>query len=221
VGGVVSLGLHAHRGVARLALRASGVAAAAVSATLAILWAMGSLGELTTHMQSLLLTLAGQGEEASITTRFFETGDVLRTIRAHPILGAGPLGQYVASSAYAPALDRTYVHDQYLWLLLHYGAIGLATFLVFWGEAIRTLLRGYRRVEPGDTSGLIRLSLAAALVGLAFGLFGDSFVTAHHRWPLLLGFLLGAALAPGTGQPRGLSNASAQADDPSVRAAGA
>ncbi|PYO44581.1 MAG: hypothetical protein DMD33_02645 [Gemmatimonadetes bacterium] len=194
VGVAVSIGLHAHRGLGRLVLRTLGVLGVAAGATLAILAALGSLGHLVTHVQSLVLTLSGRGQEESITLRFFETADVIRTIRHHPILGAGPLGQYVPSSSYGPALDRAYVHDQYLWLLLHYGAIGLVTFLMFWWETIRSLLRGYRQVMPTDTAGLTRLALGAALIGLAFGIFGDSFITAHHRWPLLLGFLLGATL---------------------------
>src|SRR5207247_5995012 len=112
VGAAASLALHAHRGLARVLLRAGVVAVVGLCASLAILWAMGVLGQLTTHMQSLVMTLAGRGEEASISSRLFETADVVRAIRVHPFIGAGPAGQYVASGGYAHVLARTHAHHQ-------------------------------------------------------------------------------------------------------------
>jgi len=192
---VVSVYLHAHRGTRRLILHVAAGSIIAVTGLGGALAATGYLKPVIIHATSLVSTISGAGAEQSITTRIAETADVLRAIRRRPIIGNGPAYAYAASGSYALALDRTYVHNNYLWLLMHYGVLGLVTFAGLGIATLTALGREYRAVAPTDGPGLARLVLLAGLLGLLPALAGDSFITAHARWPILLGFLVGAALA--------------------------
>jgi hypothetical protein len=197
VGIAFSLLIAARSNLRRTLTVMAGVGAILGLTTLGILARTGTLGTLASHAASLVNTLQGHGTETSIADRLYEEVDAFRTARKTPILGGGPAARYEPSFGYMPSLDTSYVHNNYLWLFLHYGLVGLFAYLFFLWQLLRALARAGPGEHHQSLGQAVRLGVLASLVGLLPALAADSYLTAPHRWPLIVGFLVGAALGLG------------------------
>jgi hypothetical protein len=197
VGIVFSLFIAARSNLRRTLMVTAGVGGILAVTTLAILARTGTLGTLGLHAASLVTTLQGRGTETSIRDRLYEEVDAFRSARKAPILGGGPAARYEPSFGYMPFLDTAYVHNNYLWLFLHYGLVGLFGYLFFLWQLLRALARAGPSEHHQSLGQAVSLGVLASLVGLLPALAGDSYLTATHRWPLIVGFLVGAALGLG------------------------
>jgi O-antigen ligase len=123
------------------------------------------------HRVRSIFTPAETLESFSLEWRIFETGEALRSVGEHPILGVG-LGNVYREPAllHGEAADGyyrliRYVHNSYLYLAVKLGLLGLFACLWFVLAFLIGGLRAYLRM-PGGPYKQATLAILAGLIGI-------------------------------------------------------
>jgi hypothetical protein len=167
------LGLSAAALVAKRRHRAV-VFAATVAAALsaAVLVAQGSAfasNPVVSRFASI--TNYSQLQTQTLDDRFYENRIAMQRIRAHPIGGLGwgpPYGAELLSSdaGFLVTQPRTFMHEQYLWIWMRAGIVGLIALLAMLAVGITTGVR-WSRARAGEEDGWLGAGVIVALVALA------------------------------------------------------
>lgn len=135
--------------------------------------------------------LSGGSTEGNIRSRQIETSAVWRTITGEPIIGIGLTAPYLSNVQFQYQ-DATYLHNNYLWVWLKFGLLGLVALLwVIWATARWGLATGGSLVSSGHLDDRqAALVATAAMLGFFVAIATASFLTASIRPPVLAGVLL-------------------------------
>lgn len=131
-----------------------------------------------------------QGEDLATQMRFGEYKDALILISRYPWFGVGFSG--------APQIDVYLgVSNMYLLIAEEMGFVGLGTFLVAMGLALREVFRGLRRVAGDARLESVLLGFVAALVAvLVTGIFDHYFLNINFQHAVaLLWMVVGLGVA--------------------------
>jgi hypothetical protein len=107
----------------------------------------------------------------TLNDRYYENGIAMQRIRAHPIggLGWGPTYGAVlesSDSGFLVTQPRTFMHEQYLWIWMRAGIIGLVALLAMLALGIVTGVR-WCRARADEADGWLGAGVVVALVALA------------------------------------------------------
>ena len=142
--------------------------------------------------------ISGKVTEQGLRSRQLETAAVWRNIRANPVTGIGLAKPYLSNVQFR-FQEPTYLHNNYLWIWLKFGLLGvLAMGFLIW-RMLRTTARGVRPLRRTSQLDDAQATLAAAGVALGFlvAIVTASFLTASVRFPTLVGAVLAVlATAP-------------------------
>lgn len=134
-----------------------------------------------------LLEIMNPSEAGSLVSRFFFWDFIVKNIILNPIgYGAGTAG--TAAIGHSPILD-VITDNQYLWITLQYGIIGLILYLLIIFKIFKTLLFAYNRTKITENKNLVLSMLGCSIVYFSYGLVADNI---EHRLPTYFyWFLLG------------------------------
>lgn len=133
--------------------------------------------------------------------------DAVEIWSRHPLLGVGPGNSWPYMHRYS-TLDTP--HNQYVNVLLEFGAVGLACFVWFLAAALKTGRDALRRARDGPARNLVIGWLALFIGMIASGLTGDYifhsvrngglllFSAYYFQW-VLLGLVVAASAGGGDG----------------------
>lgn len=107
----------------------------------------------------------------TLDDRYYENGIALQRLHAHPItgLGWGPdYGAYLLTSDYGflVSTPRPFMHEQYLWIWMRAGIIGLGALIAMLAFGIWNGAR-YARARHGSDDAWLGAGVVVALVALA------------------------------------------------------
>jgi O-antigen ligase len=107
----------------------------------------------------------------TLNDRFYENGIALQRIRAHPIggLGWGPTYGAVLTSyddGFLLTRPRTFMHDQYLWIWMRAGLVGLLAMLTMLAIGIYAGAR-WCRTRARNADGWLGAGVVVSLVAIA------------------------------------------------------
>jgi hypothetical protein len=110
-------------------------------------------------------------KKQTLNDRYYENAIALQRIRAHPIggLGWGPdYGAVLLSSddGFVVSRPRSFMHEQYLWIWMRAGIVGLIALLAMLAVGITTGVR-WSRARAGEEDGWLGAGVIVALVALA------------------------------------------------------
>lgn len=132
------------------------------------------------------------GQDENVNYRKYETANAWLNVKEHPVWGIGPTADWIVYRTFDGrfrALGTDYLHNSYLWVWLRYSVVGLVLFIAFLATSAIVLIR---RSSP-----IVSLAVGASMLGLAVTLVTGSSLTTTTRWPLIVGLMLGIALAAG------------------------
>jgi hypothetical protein len=117
------------------------------------------------------ITNYSQLQTQTLNDRFYENRIAMQRIRAHPIGGLGwgpPYGAVLESSdaGFLVTQPRTFMHEQYLWIWMRAGILGLIALLTMLAVGIITGAR-WCRARAGEEDGWLGAGVIVALVALA------------------------------------------------------
>ena len=117
------------------------------------------------------ITNYSQLQTQTLDDRFYENRIAEQRIRAHPIGGLGwgpPYGAELLSSdaGFLVTQPRTFMHEQYLWIWMRAGIVGLIALLAMLAVGITTGVR-WSRARVGEEDGWLGAGVIVALVALA------------------------------------------------------
>lgn len=151
-------------------------------------------------LQARLSALGSVSRDAAVTGRIGYQKMALAMIREKPWLGHGGgnyprvLERYVQSDSKGHKYLDAHIHNLYSQIAIETGVAGLAAFLAFIGIAIGYVVRGVRRLPPGEDRTRLIAALAGAVAFLIHNNFDVLIVTSRGiHFALILG--LGSALA--------------------------
>jgi len=150
------------------------------------------------RIETLGSVVTGNVTEEGIRSRQIETAAVWRNIRANAITGIGLTQPYLSNVQFRYQ-EPTYLHNNYLWVWLKFGLLGLAAMGFLIWRVLRTAARGARPLHRTARLDDAQATLAAAGVTLGFlvAIVTASFLTASVRFPTLVGATLAVlATAP-------------------------
>ena len=149
-------------------------------------------GILINHVSRLTTYLTGSsGTDWSVNYRNFERPNVWINVKHAWFNGIGPGGSWTLWNSYNgqfQPLNQQYVHNNFLWVWLHYGLYGLAALVTFLVCTAWTLLR---RFEHAISTTIV----GGVIVGSAVMFATASQLTTTVRWPVITGLLVGIACA--------------------------
>jgi O-antigen ligase len=138
----------------RVAVMAAGLA---MALCVAVLLTEGSaVGQNAVVSRVASITNYSELRTQTLDDRYYENAKAIAQLHAHPIGGLGwgpPYGAVLASSddGFLVTRDRTFMHEQYLWIWMRAGFIGLLALLTMLAFAVCTGIRWLRgRSETGD-----------------------------------------------------------------------
>jgi len=153
----------------RVAVMAAGLA---MALCIAVLLTEGTaVGQNAVVSRVASITNYSELRTQTLDDRYYENGEAIARLHAHPIGGLGwgpPYGAVLESSddGFLVTRDRTFLHEQYLWIWMRAGFIGLLALLTMLAFAVLTGIRWLRsRSENGDAwlgAGVIVSVLALA-----------------------------------------------------------
>jgi O-antigen ligase len=138
---------------------------------------------------STLFDPTKEAQDSSLQDRFVENRRAMAAIERHPVLGIGAgasfgsVGLFRTPSGAIVRQDALFMHNQYLYLLLIGGPLGLISFVAFLGVPVVEALR--RRSDDALTAlaaGVV-ITMLSAIVTMAF---------AHPTGSAVLALLTGA-----------------------------
>ncbi len=117
------------------------------------------------------ITNYSQLQTQTLNDRFYENRIAMQRIRAHPIggLGWGPAYGAVLESSddgFLVTTPRTFMHEQYLWIWMRAGIVGLVALLTMLALGIITGVR-WCRARAGEDDSWLGAGVVVALVALA------------------------------------------------------
>lgn len=143
----------------------------------------------TAHLSTYLT--GSSGTDWSVNYRNFERPNVWGNVRQNWVTGIGPSGEWTLLNSYNGKFvpqDLHYVHNNFLWVWLHFGLFGLIALSGFLLTTAWTLLRRIRQSVSVTIVG-------AVVVGSCVMLATASTLTTTIRWPVITGVLVGIAAA--------------------------
>jgi len=96
------------------------------------------------RIETLGSVVTGNVTEEGIRSRQIETAAVWRNIRANAITGIGLTQPYLSNVQFRYQ-EPTYLHNNYLWVWLKFGLLGLAAMGFMIWRVLRTAARGRAR----------------------------------------------------------------------------
>jgi hypothetical protein len=134
----------------------------------------------------------------TLDDRYYENGLALERIHAHPIggLGWGPnYGAVLESSdsGFLVTTPRTFMHEQYLWIWMRAGLVGLLALLAMLAFGIVTGIRWFRARDP-EPDGWLGAGVIVSLVALAASSNVAIYLTVPDSTVPLVGVLALAAI---------------------------
>ena len=110
-------------------------------------------------------------KQQTLNDRYYENTVALQRIRAHPIggLGWGPdYGATIVSSndGFLDTTPRSFMHEQYLWIWMRAGVVGLLALVVMLAFGIRNGAR-WCRARQGDDDAWLGAGVVVSVVALA------------------------------------------------------
>jgi O-antigen ligase len=163
-------------GLAAMAVVALALGAVRLTSTVAVgVVAAVALGALwTTHADVVARSIEEKEHVAvaNVDLRVTTATMAAEMAAQSPLLGQGPGGFAAERSRYAPAdvahVDQTVVHQMYLDVAAELGLLGLGSFLLLLGYAVRGALRARRSPELRPLGNAVAVAFAGTLVAACF-----------------------------------------------------
>jgi O-antigen ligase len=134
----------------------------------------------------------------TLNDRYYENGKAIARLHAHPLSGLGwgpPYGAMLESSddGFLVTRPRTFMHEQYLWIWMRAGLVGLLALLTMLAFAVLTGIRWSRsRLREGD--GWLGAGVIVSVIALAASSNVAIYLTPPDSTVPLVGVLALAAL---------------------------
>ena len=181
----------------RVAVMATMVAAV-VAALVLLAQSSATIGSNPVVSRFASITNYSQLQTQTLDDRYYENGIALRRIHAHPIggLGWGPdYGAYLLTSdaGFLVSTPRPFMHEQYLWIWMRAGIIGLGALIAMLAFGIWNGAR-YCRARHGRDDAWLGAGVVVAVVALAASSNVAIYLTPPDSTVPLVGALALAAL---------------------------
>jgi O-antigen ligase len=137
-------------------------------------------------------------KQQTLADRYYENGIALQRIRAHPIggLGWGPdYGAVLVSSddGFPVTKPRSFMHEQYLWIWMRAGIVGLVSLIAMLGLGVWNGAR-WCRARHGEDDAWLGAGIVVSVVALAASSNVAIYLTPPDSTVPLVGVLALAAL---------------------------
>jgi hypothetical protein len=138
----------------------------------AVLLAQGSaVGSNAVVSRFASITNYSELRTQTLDDRYYENGKAIAQLHAHPVAGLGwgpPYGAVLESSddGFLVTQPRSFMHEQYLWIWMRAGFLGLAALLVMLASAVLTGIRWLRTRSASDDAWL-GAGVVVSIVALA------------------------------------------------------
>lgn len=181
----------------RVAVMATTVAAV-VAALVLLAQSSATIGSNPVVSRFASITNYSQLQTQTLDDRYYENGIALQRIHAHPVggLGWGPdYGAYLLTSDYGflVSTPRPFMHEQYLWIWMRAGIIGLGALIAMLAFGIWNGAR-YCRARHGGDDAWLGAGVVVAVVALAASSNVAIYLTPPDSTVPLVGALALAAL---------------------------
>ena len=181
----------------RVAVMATTVAAV-VAALVLLAQSSATIGSNPVVSRFASITNYSQLQTQTLDDRYYENGIALQRIHAHPVggLGWGPdYGAYLLTSddGFLVSTPRPFMHDQYLWIWMRAGIIGLGALIAMLAFGIWNGAR-YCRARHGGDDAWLGAGVVVAVVALAASSNVAIYLTPPDSTVPLVGALALAAL---------------------------
>lgn len=181
----------------RVAVLATTVAAV-VAALVLLAQSSATIGSNPVVSRFASITNYSQLQTQTLDDRYYENGIALQRIHAHPVggLGWGPdYGAYLLTSDYGflVSTPRPFMHEQYLWIWMRAGIIGLGALIAMLAFGIWNGAR-YCRARHGSDDAWLGAGVVVAVVALAASSNVAIYLTPPDSTVPLVGALALAAL---------------------------